>query len=247
MGPEDHALKQALRFRSYPYGLFSCTFKVSQKKVGFSIMASRKSHRLEKDITYDSISFFKLCTDQEFNKEINKLRKRYGINTYNLSESVIPNYEELENEDKIFEHLINDFNLQDEVSKILKKINLSEYWHGAVMNYLILDENLILGSKFKPDGIHIVYNLEKRKIIIEIGEDATLEEIKMAWPAIQKRLPKTRKKKWENFRRDLIIFKEYESGKNTKEIQGVLEKVFDKAPSVYTITNAIYRYKHRMK
>ena len=202
---------------------------------------SEKSRKLEKEISYDAIVFFKLTKNNDFQQQINILRKKYGINIYNLVDSVIPSAEELDNEDDIFEYLINDFSLQNDVFDLLEKFNLSEDWYNAVSNYLILDE------KFKPDGIQVIHRLKERDVVIKLGKDSTLQEIISRWPLIQKKLDSNnRKKKWENFRRDLCIYNEYKKGKTTDEIYTFIKKYFNEDLEYWVIQNSISKYKKRM-
>ena len=210
-------------------------------------MASRKSQKLNKEVSYDAIVFFKLTRYPKFKEHINKLRKKYGINNYDLSQSLIPQAEELNTEDKIYEHLINDPSLQKDILEILTYFNLSHGWDNAIFNYLILDEDLILNSKFKPDGISIIKNIEDGSVLIKLGKDATLQEIINKWPDIQENPNGGRKKKWEKFRRDLCIYNSYEKGASIEEIYLEIKKLFDEDLDFGVIKNAISKYKRKMK
>jgi len=210
-------------------------------------MASRKSKKLNSSVSYDAIEFFKLTKNKGFLNKIKALRKKYGIDVFELANSIIDGAEELSSEEEIFENLINNHHLQNDVSNLLKVMHLSEGWYSAVLNYLILDTDLILDPKFKPDGIQIHYKLDDDSVEIKLGKDSTLKEIIDRWPSIQKYLNGNRKKKWENFRRDLCIYLAHEKGRSIEEIDREIKEYFDEDLDYGVIKNAISKYKKNMK
>ena len=151
---------------------------------------------------------FRLIIRPDFAEDIDKVREKFNINSND--------FELLNSEtEQLWVLHMEDFNLRRAVKGLIKRYNVSPRWLNIITQYII-DANFVPPNDIDPDGPRLEKNfLEKRptdhpEYSLIINNETTLNDIKIAWPKIQKELDRKRKNKrkpWIEFWRDYEIFK----------------------------------------
>ncbi len=187
-----------------------------------------------------------LLANPEFQKEIETFRIKWGIELNNPQR--IENIKKLRSNafvysDKLSSQASDDDFLivyQDnkeyyqDLAAILKKFKLDIfYWIVFAWKYAKYNtqEPIEMYSETIP-YIRLgrsEFDNKMPKIVIELGSNSTLRDVKNAWCRVQElremlKLKPHKFQEWENFDRDLKIYRLYENGKSIAEISTILQE-----------------------
>lgn len=173
-----------------------------------------------------------------------------------------PKFETLRQEKKFLEvdklkKELNDANpvnaLRKSIKNLLVKYRLAPRWESPVKMYLLSNQLQGMGMFL---GVVTRLELDEdnglERLLIEINDDTTLDDVKRSWSWIkiqQNKLSYKKQKKFQpirQFERDKMAFELNEQGKTLKEIADELGRKFEKEYEWYEISKFIQRHRGKV-
>lgn len=190
-----------------------------------------------------------LIVNPEFRDAIEELRKKWGIEegnpdrTKNITNLPMPDLFQLDNEDaeiplsssESFKDAVYKRNTKHhkDITELLKRFKLDrEYWIKFLWQYAVygVHDNDTLFSETAPIlRIQTQPESGESKILLELGKNTTLKDVKKSWYAVEAMKKfiypnKGKFKEWKNIDRDAKIYTLSEQEKTIDEISSVLLK-----------------------
>lgn len=143
---------------------------------------------------------------------------------------------------------INAFRI--DIKLMVKKYNLSPRWEESIRRYLLFNNVNNIGG-FLGISIRTETDPESdiKKILLEIDEDTTLEDVKQFWSTIKFHQEHLRYKKQKKFQpityleRNKDAYELLKTGKSYKEIADILSRKYKKIYTYFEIGDFIKRHK----
>lgn len=135
----------------------------------------------------------------------------------------------------------------EDLAKIRAEFDLGPEWDGSILDFALYGKNLDVPFQ----RVSIYPDPFNKKIIIELGQSATLDEIKMRWPIVEEWKKYVFGKKRSSLRdlvnleRDEEIWYLHEQGKSYKEILDIVDETYNLGYDA--IRKACKRYEKRLK
>lgn len=142
---------------------------------------------------------------------------------------------------------------KNEIFKLAKKHKLSPEWEKYLENYIIFNDlemiewNAEINFDIQTDKFN-----DKRKIVINIYEDTTIDDIKAIWPRITKvqesllSHKKTKRQPMQQFERDKLAYEMKHNGYSLKSIAKELNEKYNANYLDFEIPKFVKRHKKKV-
>lgn len=221
----------------------SSLYAVIQEKQGYNgLQMPRYNRSPRKGESFKFLEF--VLNDKDLKREITVLRKQWDIVPEWIVDQTDPNNRDVE-------YWIHDTDFEDDVLKMMMKLNIPIKWRKALTQYVVDDG----GSNFQyfdltqeESGVFVTPE-GKDWFTISVGPQATFTDLTNAWNSILdiRDQPIRKDRDTKNAGRDLHIFHLNKKGMSAKEIQAFILKERNEKVSISTIYKVISQKKKLYK